>query len=74
MERDRNNFLSFWVIFCPFTPQNFEKKKKTKNGLEIPSFYTSVPKIIITWWMIPEIWRTTDRRTENVTYRVGCLT
>ena len=27
MERDRNNFLSFWVIFCPFTPQNFEKKK-----------------------------------------------
>ena len=20
MERDSNNFLSFWVIFCPFTP------------------------------------------------------
>ena len=34
MERDRHNFLSFWAIFCPFTPtnnlknQNFEKIEK----------------------------------------------
>ena len=36
---DRQNFLSFWAIFCPFTPpppddlenQNFEKLKKTSG-------------------------------------------
>ena len=42
-----DNFLSFWTIFCPFTPpnnpknQNFEKIKKKQ--VEILSFYTSVP-------------------------------
>ena len=44
MKCDRNKFLSFWAIFCPFYPsnnsknQNFEKMKK--KHLEI-SFYTS---------------------------------
>ena len=41
MECNRHNFLSFWTIFCPFTPpnnpktQNLEKmgkKGKTKPG------------------------------------------
>ena len=40
MERDRQNFFSFWTIFWPFTPhtkpenQNFEKTKK-KNAWDI---------------------------------------
>ena len=45
MEWETHNFLSFWAIFCPFTPtpndpenQNFEKK--WKKCLEILSFYT----------------------------------
>ena len=41
MEHDRQNFFSFWTIFCPFTPpppnnpenQNFEKMKK--NDVDI---------------------------------------
>ena len=41
----QQNFLSFWTIFCPFTPikpenQNFEKMKKC---LEIFSFHTCLP-------------------------------
>ena len=36
MERNGQNFLSFWTIFCPFTPphpnnlknHNFEKNEK----------------------------------------------
>ena len=27
MEWNRHNFLSFWVIFCPFTPLTIKKKK-----------------------------------------------
>ena len=56
MEHGRQNFLSFWTIFCPFTPLTSWKikimrkwKKKTKNKqtnkqthLEILSFYTCV--------------------------------
>ena len=44
---DRQNFLSFWDIFCPFTPpndpenKNFEKKI-WKKCLEILSFYTYI--------------------------------
>ena len=55
-------------IFCHFGPffalppdnpkdQNFEKLKKT---LEILSFYTSVPKIKIICYTVPEIWQVTD--------------
>ena len=46
MERDRQNFFSFWTIFCPFTPLTTQKikiLKKWKTSLEISSFYTSVP-------------------------------
>ena len=39
--------------------QNFEKIKKC---LEILSFGARVPKIMVTWWMVPEIWCTTDRK------------
>ena len=50
MEGDRQNFLSFWAIFCPFTttppPHDLEnqnsgkKKKKKKKSWEILFFYT----------------------------------
>ena len=45
MEHDRQNFLSFWTIFCPFYPsnnpknQNFEKIKKTPRHI-ILQMYT----------------------------------
>ena len=65
MERNRQNFLSFWAIFCPLTAlttqknQNFEKMKEKKD-LEISSFYTSVPKIMIICHTVPEIWHVMD--------------
>ena len=49
-------------LFCPFDPPNTRKNenfKKWKNHLEISSFYTSVPKIIIMCYTVPEIWHVT---------------
>ena len=64
MVHDRCNcYFSFWAIFCPFTPLTAQKikiLKKWKKHLEISSFYISVPKIMIRWCMIPEIWCVTD--------------
>ena len=55
--RDRCNcYFSFWA-----KNQNFTNIKK---GLEISSFYTCVPKIMIRWCVVPEIWCTTDRWTD----------
>ena len=45
------NFLPFYPPNNPKN-QNFKRKKK---HLEISSFYTSVPKIMIRWCMVPEI-------------------
>ena len=59
---ERNNFL-FWAIFCTFTSQTTQKIKILKNWkkyLEISSFYTCVPKIMIIWCMLPETWSATD--------------
>ena len=69
MKCSRQNFLSFWVLFCPFTPlttqinQNFEKMKKS---LEIWSFYTNVPKIMIICYTVPEIRSMTDVIDQNL--------
>ena len=55
MKCDRQNFLSFWTIFCPFTLLTTWKIKILKNWkkrLEI-SFYTSVLKTMR--YTIPEI-------------------
>ena len=63
MERDGQNFFSFWVIFCSFTPLTMTKitfLKKWKKHLEILSFCKCVPQITIIWCMVPEIWRATD--------------
>ena len=46
MEHDGQNLLSFWTIFCTFTPLTTRKikiLKKWKKHLEILSLYTSVP-------------------------------
>ena len=46
MESDRQNFLSFWTIFFPFTTitnQKIEILQKWKKHLEILSFYTCAP-------------------------------
>ena len=55
-------FLSSRAIFCPYTPLTAWKMKISKQwnkGLEI-SFYTSVPKIMIICYTVPEIWHVTD--------------
>ena len=136
MEHNREDFLSFWTIFCPLTPltrkikilkkwksppwdiiilhkcaknhdhtcytvleiwcvadiififhfrlflpsypcnnpkefQNFKKMKKKDQ--EISSFYTCVPKIVITWCMVPEnCCARMDGQMDKVTYRCGC--
>ena len=54
MEHDRQNFLSFWTIFCPFTLQTTLKFKRKKKKKKIPAD-TSVPKIMITCYTVPEI-------------------
>ena len=41
MERNRQNFLSFWTVFCPFTPlctQKIKILKKQKTQLKMLSF------------------------------------
>ena len=56
-------FLTFWTIFCPFTPHNNPKNQnsaKLKKSLKISSFYICVPKIMIRWCTVPEIWCVTD--------------
>ena len=64
MVHDRCNcYFSFWAIFCPFTPLTAQKikiLKKWKKCLEISSFYIRVPKIMIRWCTVPEIWCVTD--------------
>ena len=63
MERNRQNFFSFWTIFCPFTILTTRKKifeKKRKKCLEISSLHTSVPYMTHTSCMIPEIWSVTQ--------------
>ena len=63
MKCNQQNFLSFWAIFSPFTPLTAKKikiLKKCKKHLEISSFYTNVPRIMIIYYSIPEIWHITD--------------
>ena len=63
IEYNRQNFLSFQAIFLPFYPLAAKKmkiSKQWKKYLEISSFYTSVPKIMIICYTVPEIWHATD--------------
>ena len=55
---ETGNFLSFSIIFCPFTlltAQKIKILKKWKKNLEMLPFYTHVPQITIIWCMLPEI-------------------
>ena len=62
MKHDRQNFLSFWAIFCTFTPLTTQKIKILKIWKKawISSFSTSVPKIMIICYTVPEICCVTD--------------
>ena len=60
---------AWWILFfilgqfLPFYPPNSPKNqnfKKMKKHLEIPSFYTSVPKIMIICYTLTEAWCVTD--------------
>ena len=73
---NRQNFLSFWAIFLPFYPpsspktQNVKKKKqKWKIHKEISSLKTGVPKFMIRWCTVPEVWCATDGQTDKWTDR-----
>ena len=67
----RHNFLPLWTIFCPFNSlatQKFKilkkwkkKKKKKQQPLRYYHFTPCVPKMAITWCMVPETWSMTDR-------------
>ena len=68
-ESNRQNLLSFWTSFFPFTHLATQKSKilkKWKKRLEILSFYTCVPqwKLYDVWflrsWYYAEIWSTKD--------------
>ena len=55
-----------WQYFCPFTPLTTQKIKifkKWKNILGMSSFYTHIPKIMITHCTVLEIWCATNRLT-----------
>ena len=65
-----NCYFSFWATFCPFTPLTAHKikiLKKWKKTLEISSIYISVPKIMIKWCTLPEIWCTIDGQADRQT-------
>ena len=69
-----NCCFSFWAIFSCLPskqPKKTKFQKSKKNHLEISSFYTCVPKIMIRWSTVPEIWWATAGRTEKVIYRGG---
>ena len=63
--------FSFWAIFCPFTPtppltvRKIKLLKKWKKLPEISSFYKCVPKTMITWYTVPEVWCATEGRTDE---------
>ena len=60
----RQTFFVILGYFLPFYPHNSLKnenlKKKKKKILEISSFNTSVPKIMIIGYTVPEIWHMMD--------------
>ena len=59
-------FLIFYPPLHPYThpaknPKNQDLKKMKKKQLKRSSFDTRVPKIMILWCRVPEIWCTMDR-------------
>ena len=64
----------FGLLFALLQPKKSKWKKNEKKCLEISSFYIPVPKIIIRWCMVPEIWCATDRQTSDKWQKGGCPT
>ena len=63
MKCNRQNFFVILGHFFPFHPPNSPKNenfKKQKKCPKISSFYTSIPKIMIIGYTVPEIWHVTD--------------
>ena len=58
-------FVLIFAFYHPNNPKNqiFEKWKKML--WDISSVYTCVPKVIITWCMVPKIWWVTDGQTDQ---------
>ena len=54
------HFGLLFALFAPTNPKNQKFWKTEKKLLEISSFYTSVPKIMIICYTVPEIWHVTD--------------
>ena len=64
------SIFHFELFFCPFTPMTARKTnffQKMQKSLEISLFCTCVPKIMIKWCTVPEIWFVTDGRKERWT-------
>ena len=57
-----NFFIFHFGLFFTLTGWKIKVLKKWKKRLEISSFYTCVPKTMITWCMVPEIWCETNGR------------
>ena len=55
---NRHNFLSFWAMFCSFTPPTTWKFLKKWKYLEISLFYTCLPQMTIIC-MVSEKWNMT---------------
>ena len=62
MKFNSQNFFVSLGIFLPFYSPNTLKMKKSKmkKTLEISSFYTGVPKIMIICYTVPEILHMSD--------------
>ena len=67
MKCNRQNIFVVLDLFLPFYPsnspknKNIKKKRKMKKKiLQISSFYTRVPKIMIIGYTVPEIWHMRD--------------
>ena len=50
--------LGYFLLF--YQGEKWKCQKKIKKHLEISSFYTSVPKLMIICYAVPEIWYVTD--------------
>ena len=63
---DRQNFLSFWAIFCPFTPffalplPYRPRKSKFWNEKKHLQLLPWIPWMTMIWCMVPEIGTATD--------------
>ena len=55
-----NCYFLFWATFSPNLPEKWKLKKKWNTCLEISSFHTSVPKIMIICYTGPVIWHVMD--------------